>query len=31
MIHTTGRQRALYGRAHLMDRVPQGLSIDEIR
>lgn len=30
-IHMSGRQRAFYGRAYLPDRVPQGLSPDEIR
>jgi hypothetical protein len=31
VIHMSGHQRAFYGRAYLPDRVPQGLSTDEIR
>jgi len=31
VIHMSGHQRAFYGRAYLADRVPQGLSTDEIR
>jgi hypothetical protein len=31
VIHMSGHQRAFYGRAYLTDRVPQGLSADEIR
>ncbi|HJX51670.1 MAG TPA: DUF2844 domain-containing protein [Polyangia bacterium] len=31
VIHMSGHQRALYGRVYLADRVPQGLSTDEIR
>jgi Protein of unknown function (DUF2844). len=31
VIHMSGHQRAFYGRAYLVDRVPQGLSTDEIR
>lgn len=30
-VHMSGRQRAFYGRAYLPDRVPQGVSTDEIR
>lgn len=30
-IHMSGRQRAFYGRAYLPQRVPQGVSTDEIR
>jgi hypothetical protein len=30
-IHMSGRQRAFFGRAYLPDRIPQGLSTDEIR
>jgi hypothetical protein len=30
-LHMSGRQRAFYGRAFLPDRVPQGLSTEEIR
>jgi hypothetical protein len=30
-VHMSGRQRAFYGRAYLPERVPQGLSTDEIR
>ncbi|MGA7740816.1 MAG: DUF2844 domain-containing protein [Polyangia bacterium] len=31
VIQMSGHQRAFYGRAYLVDRVPQGLSTDEIR
>jgi hypothetical protein len=31
VIHMSGHQRAFYGRVYLADRVPQGLSTDEIR
>jgi hypothetical protein len=31
VIHMSGHQRSFYGRAYLVDRVPQGLSADEIR
>jgi hypothetical protein len=31
VVHMSGHQRAFYGRAYLVDRVPQGLSPDEIR
>jgi hypothetical protein len=31
VIHMSGHQRSFYGRAYLVDRVPQGLSTDEIR
>jgi hypothetical protein len=31
VVHMSGHQRAFYGRAYLVDRVPQGLSTDEIR
>ena len=31
VIHMSGHQRAFYGRAYLTDRVPEGLSTDEIR
>jgi hypothetical protein len=31
VIHMSGHQRAFYGRAYVVDRVPQGLSADEIR
>lgn len=30
VIHMSGHQRAFYGRAYAADRVPQGLSTDEI-
>jgi hypothetical protein len=30
-IHMSGRQRAFYGRAYLPDRLPAGLTPDEIR
>ena len=30
VIHMSGHQRAFYGRAYLVDRVPEGLSTDEI-
>ena len=30
VIQMSGHQRAFYGRAYLVDRVPQGLSTDEI-
>jgi hypothetical protein len=31
VIHISGHQRASYGRVYIVDRVPQGLSPDEIR
>ena len=31
VIHMSGHQRAFYGRAYLTDRVPEGLSTDELR
>jgi hypothetical protein len=31
VIHMSGHQRAFYGRAYLVDHVPQGLSTDEIQ
>jgi hypothetical protein len=31
VIHMSGHQRAFYGRAYLVDRVPKELSTDEIR
>ena len=31
VIHMSGHQRAFYGRVYAADRVPQGLSTDEIR
>ena len=31
VIHMSGHQRAFYGRVYIVDRVPQGLSTDEIR
>jgi len=31
VIHMSGHQRSFYGRAYLVDRVPQGISTDEIR
>ena len=31
VIHMSGHQRAFYGRAYLVDLVPQGLSTDEIQ
>jgi hypothetical protein len=31
VIHMSGHQRTFYGRAYIPDRVPQGLSTDDIR
>ena len=31
VIHMSGHQRAFYGRVYLVDKVPEGLSPDEIR
>lgn len=31
VVHMSGHQRNFYGRAYLVDKVPQGLSTDEIR
>jgi len=31
VIHMSGHQRAFYGRVYIPERVPQGVSVDEIR